>query len=127
MIYEYMMISIVSVLLPCWCMQSSSLSSPCPSDVGSMLKVLVDRSEEHAGVLNRLSDVLVKLLVAIDKNGTGWHPAPGAQVSPGGNTREVIDMTDEWTAPVAKHRIDRLVKDLKKGRSALYVSYANPI
>jgi hypothetical protein len=106
-------------------MQSSMFSSPNPSDVGSMLRVLVDRSEEHAGVLNRLSDILVKLIAAIDQNGIGTSPTRSVQVSPGQNARHVIDMTEEWTAPVYKHRIDRMVKDLKKGRSALYVSLDN--
>ncbi len=93
----------------------------------NMLAALTEKTDKSIAVMKGVHDIMVKVLMLMQDRGFGsiaQAQPPLAPVTPvpARSSTDVIDLSDEWTAPIEKHKIDQLVKDLKNGRSSVYVS-----
>ena len=104
------------------------MKSAGQSDIHAQLGRLTDQSDKALHLMSGLQDVMVRLIEFLKAHGnnstaaassSSASPATPAKSQP---SADVIDLSQEWTGTIDKAVIDAILKELKNGRSALYVS-----
>ena len=83
-----------------------------------------EKCDRAIALVSNVHDVMVKLLGILKEHGIDTKQSyliPNVTSSSKPHKAVVIDL-DEWTASIDKHKVEMLVKELKNGRSDVYVS-----
>ena len=85
----------------------------------ALMSAINEKTEKTLQLLKGVHDIMAQLIPQRDSASTSPATHVKRQYE---STDAIIDLSNEWTASIDKPRVDAILKELKNGRSAVYVS-----